>query len=293
MEQLVVQGFVNGVILGMVYGLVGMGLNVIFGVLRIVNFAHGEFIILGAYFAYFALQHAGLNPFVTLPIAFLAFIALGVLLYYVLVPRLARSDDPETSSLLVMFGVSIMLGALMLIAFEADSRSLNYSLDPPFLIFGGIIIPTIRLVALAIVCATVILLGLFLYRSLPGKALRAIIMNRDAVQIVGINVQRLSALAFGLGLGLAGITGVLIAMIFPAFSPFAGVDYTLIGFIVIVLGGLGHPIGALVGAVLFGVTEQVSSVFFSPSIALILGFLLLIATIFIRPAGLFGKQALR
>jgi branched-chain amino acid transport system permease protein len=293
MGQLVIQGVINGIILGMVYGLVGMGLNVIFGVLRVVNFAHGEFAILGAYFAYFALELTGLNPFIILPVAFFVFVALGVVLYYLLVPRLARSDDPETSSLLVMFGVSIMLGALMLIAFEADARSLNYSLDPPFLLIGDIVVPTIRLVALGIVLATVSLIGFFLYRTLPGKALRAIIMNRDAVQIVGINVQRLSAQAFGLGIGLAGITGVLVAMIFPAFSPFAGVDYTLIGFIVIVLGGLGHPIGALIGAILFGVTEQVSAVFFSSSIALILGFLLLIVTIFIRPAGLFGKQALR
>lgn len=293
MEMLVIQGLINGVIVGMIYGLVGVGLNVIFGVLRVVNFAHGEFVILGAYFAYFALRHLGLDPFVALPFAFLLFLALGILLYFVLIPRLSRSDDPETSSLLVMFGVSIMVSALMLLAFEADSRSLGFSVEPVFVRIGPIIVPTVRLIALAVVMGIVGLLAWFLYRTLPGKALRAIIMNRDAIQIVGVNVQWLSAIAFGIGLGLAAVTGVLVAMIFPAFGPFAGVDYTLIGFIVIVLGGLGHPIGALVGAILFGVTEQVSSVFFSSSIALIIGFMLLIAVIFIRPAGLFGRQTLR
>jgi branched-chain amino acid transport system permease protein len=113
------------------------------------------------------------------------------------------------------------------------------------------------------------------------------------VRIVGINAERLSAVAFGLGIGLAAASGVLVAMVFPAFSPFMGNDYTLIGFIVIVLGGLGHPVGALVGALLFGVTEQVSVVFFNPSIATICGFALMVATIFIRPSGLFGRQALR
>ncbi len=293
MEILVIQGLINGLIVGMIYGLVGVGLNVIFGVLRVVNFAHGEFVILGAYFAYFALRGLGLDPLVALPFAFIAFMALGMALYFLLIPRLARSDDPETSSLLVMFGVSIMLGALMLLVFEADSRSLGFSIEPLFVRIGPIVIPTVRIIALAIVIAIVCALAWFLYRTLPGKALRAIIMNRDAIQIVGVNIEWLSAIAFGIGIGLAAITGVLVAMIFPAFGPFAGVDYTLIGFIVIVLGGLGHPIGALIGAILFGVTEQVASVFFNPSIALIIGFMLLIAVIFIRPSGLLGKQSLR
>ena len=144
-------------------------------------------------------------------------------------------------------------------------------------------------IALAIIAA----LTVFLYRTQLGRALRAIIMNRDAVRIVGINAERLSAVAFGLGVGLAAASGVLVAMVFPAFSPFMGNDYTLIGFIVIVLGGLGHPVGALVGALLFGVTEQVSVVFFNPSIATICGFALMVAMIFIRPSGLFGRQALR
>jgi len=221
------------------------------------------------------------------------FFAVGYALYFVLIPRLSKSDDPETSSLLLMFGVSIMLGAIMLLVFEADARSLQLDIEPVFLMLGGLLIPTVRLIALLIALVMIALLAYFLYKTQVGKALRAIIMNRDAVRIVGINAERLSAVAFGLGIGLAAVTGVLVAMVFPSFSPFMGNDYTLIGFIVIVLGGLGHPIGALVGALLFGITEQVSVVFFNPSIATMLGFGLMVGMIFIKPTGLFGRQALR
>ncbi|MCW0205509.1 branched-chain amino acid ABC transporter permease [Achromobacter veterisilvae] len=293
MTGLIIQGLINGLILGAIYGLIGVGLNVVFGVLRVVNFAHGEFLVLGAYFAFYLLEYAGINPLLALPLAFAAFFLAGYLLYFVLIPRLNKADDPEISSLLLMFGVSIMLGALMLLAFDADARSLPYEIEPVFLKFGPVLIPTVRLLALVIALAIIGGLTLFLYRSQLGKALRAIIMNRDAVRIVGINAERLSAVAFGLGVGLAAASGVLVAMVFPAFSPFMGNDYTLIGFIVIVLGGLGHPVGALVGALLYGVTEQVSVVFFNPSIATICGFALMVGMIFVKPSGLFGRQALR
>lgn len=293
MTTLVIQGLLNGIILGVLYGLIGVGLNVIFGVLRVVNFAHGEFLVLGAYFAFVLMTALGIGPMVSLPLAFVVFFAVGYALYFVLIPRLSKSDDPETSSLLLMFGVSIMLGAIMLLVFEADARSLQLDIEPVFLTVGGLLMPTVRLIALVIALVMIALLAYFLYKTQVGKALRAIIMNRDAVRIVGINAERLSAVAFGLGIGLAAVTGVLVAMVFPSFSPFMGNDYTLIGFIVIVLGGLGHPVGALVGALLFGITEQVSVVFFNPSIATMLGFGLMVGMIFIKPTGLFGRQALR
>ncbi|EKF41952.1 branched-chain amino acid ABC transporter permease [Nitratireductor indicus] len=290
MNELLLQGLVNGIVVGLIYALIGVSLNVIFGVLRVVNFAHGEFIVLGAYAAYFAQAWLGLSPLLAMPLVFVIFGAMGYGLYFVLVQRLSRSNDPEHASLLVMFGLSLVLGALMLLAFEADARSLNFTLDPPFLMFGNIILPTTKLLGLVVAILVTGALAFFLYRTMPGKALRAIIMNRDAIQIVGVDLNRLSALTFGLGLGLAGITGILVSMIFPSFSPFIGQDYTLIGFIVIVLGGLGHPIGAVAGGILFGLAEQTAMVFFSGTVAMLLGFVLLIAVILLRPAGLFGVQ---
>jgi branched-chain amino acid transport system permease protein len=293
MTSLIFQGLINGLILGSIYGLIGVGLNIIYGVLRVVNFAHGEFLVIGAYFAWVLLQYLGINPFIALPISFLIFFGVGYVMYFFLVPRMSKSDDPETSSLLLMFGVSIALSATLLLVFSADARTLNFVIEPVFFSFGNIILPTIRLVALLISLLLVCVLAYFLYRTQVGKALRAIIMNKDAVSIVGINAERLSGVAFGLGIGLAAATGVIVAMVFPSFSPFMGNDYTLIGFVVIVLGGLGHPIGALIGALLYGITEQVAVVYFNSSIATILGFSLMIAMIFIRPSGLLGQRQLR
>ncbi len=236
MTSLLIQGLLNGLILGAIYGLIGLGLNIIYGVLRVVNFAHGEFLVIGAYFAWVLLQYLGINPLLALPISFVVFFGVGYLLYFLLVPRMSKSDDPETSSLLLMFGVSIALSATLLLVFEADSRTLEFAIEPVFFSFGQIILPTIRLVALLISVLLVAALAYFLYRTQVGKALRAIIMNKDAVNIVGINAERLSGVAFGLGIALAAATGVIVALVFPSFSPFMGNDYTLIGFVVIVLG---------------------------------------------------------
>jgi len=137
--------------------------------------------------------------------------------------------------------------------------------------------------------ALVIALTTFLYLTLPGKAIRASIMNRDAVQIVGVDVDRLSSAVFALALGLAGMTGVLVALVFPSFNPFVGVDYTLIGFIVVVLGGLGNPTGAILGGLVYGLAEQVSIVFMPQTLAPIVGFTLMVLVIFFRPQGILGR----
>ncbi|RYF60270.1 MAG: branched-chain amino acid ABC transporter permease [Comamonadaceae bacterium] len=289
MLTLTLQALVNGIVVGAIYGLIAIGLNLIFGVLRVVNFSHGEFVVLGSYFAYFLLQQFSLNPLLSIPLAFIVFGAAGYGLYFALVPRLKRSDDAESASLLATYGLSIVIAALLLLTFEADPRSLGYSIEPAFVSVGPIVIPTLRLLALALVLVLMGAMTWCLYRTLPGKALRAITMNPDAVQIVGINVAKLSALAFGVGLGLAAVAGVLTALVFPAFSPVSGADYTLIGFIVVVLGGLGHPVGAVVGALIFAVTEQVMSIYVNSSIALGVGFAVLVVVLFVKPSGLLGK----
>jgi branched-chain amino acid transport system permease protein len=227
------------------------------------------------------------------PLAAIVFFAAGYGLYYLLLPRLAQSDDPETSSFLMMYGVSLMLGAAMLMIFEADTRALDFRFEPMSIKLGMIYVPTARLVALAVNLLVAGLLTWFLYFTLYGKAMRAVIMNREAIQIVGVNIHKLSATAFGVAAGLAGITGVMISLVFPAFNPFSGPEYTLIGFIVIVLGGLGHPIGAILGGIIFGLTEQMSIVFMPQAMSPIVGFSILILVIFLRPRGLFGKLEAR
>lgn len=298
---LLVNGLIGGIVFGCVYALIGASLNVLCGVLRIVNFAHGEFILAGGFLTYALLMGFGWNPLLSLPVAAALFFVIGYGLYFLLIPRLARSDDPETSSFLMMFGVSLMIVSSLTWIFEADIRPVNFSFEPINIVLftiedafgegrhGRVLLPTARLVALVINAVIIIAMTWFLYRTLAGKAMRAAIMNRDAVQIVGIDIHRLSASAFGLAAALAAITGVLLTLVVPSIDPNGGADLTLIGFIVIVLGGLGHPVGALAAGILFGVVEQVSNVLMPQAAAQMLGFVILIAVIFVRPQGIFGK----
>lgn len=290
MELLILNGLVNGLIVGGIYALVGVSLTLLYGVLRVVNFAHGEFVIAGSFLAFVLFSTFGVPPLLAVPIAAVAFFAAGWGLYYVLIPRLARSDDPELMSFLMFYGVSIAAAALMLLLFEADSRTIDYTFTPVSMQVGPIYVSTARLVALAITVVVSIALALFLFKTLPGKALRAAIMNPEAIMIMGVDIVRLSAFAFALASALAGVTGVLIALVFPAFNPFSGAEYTIIAFIVVVLGGLGNPVGALLAGVLFGLAEQMATVFLPQAMAQIVGFLILVGTIFFRPSGILGVR---
>jgi branched-chain amino acid transport system permease protein len=290
MELLILNGLVNGLIVGGIYALVGVSLTLLYGVLRVVNFAHGEFVIAGSFLAFVLFSGFGVPPLLAVPIAAVAFFAAGWGLYYVLIPRLARSDDPELMSFLMFYGVSIAAAALMLLLFEADSRTIDYTFTPVSMQVGPIYVSTARLVALAITIVISIALALFLFKTLPGKALRAAIMNPEAIMIMGVDIVRLSAFAFALASALAGVTGVLIALVFPAFNAFSGAEYTIIAFIVVVLGGLGNPVGALLAGVLFGLAEQMATVFLPQAMAQIVGFLILVGTIFFRPSGILGVR---
>jgi branched-chain amino acid transport system permease protein len=290
MELLILNGLVNGLIVGGIYALVGVSLTLLYGVLRVVNFAHGEFVIAGSFLAFVLFSGFGVPPLLAVPIAAVAFFAAGWGLYYVLIPRLARSDDPELMSFLMFYGVSIAAAALMLLLFEADSRTIDYTFTPVSMQVGPIYVSTARLVALAITVVISIALALFLFKTLPGKALRAAIMNPEAIMIMGVDIVRLSAFAFALASALAGVTGVLIALVFPAFNAFSGAEYTIIAFIVVVLGGLGNPVGALLAGVLFGLAEQMATVFLPQAMAQIVGFVILVGTIFLRPSGILGVR---
>lgn len=304
-EVLLLQGLIGGLVFGAIYALIGASLNVMVGVLRVINFAHGEFILAGSFVAYALLMGMGLNPLYAIPPVVVLFFLAGYAAYYVLIPRLRKSDEPETSSFLLMFGVSLMMIAVLTWIFEADIRPVNFSFEPINVTLmvvedaygpgrdGRVIVPTARLVALGVNLAMIVALTWFLYRTLMGKAMRAAIMNRDAVQIVGIDVDRLSATAFGLATAIAGVTGVLLAMVVPSIDPNGGPPLALVGFVVIVLGGLGHPVGALLAGLLFGVIEQVATVMLPQAAAQMIGFLILVAVIFFRPSGLLGLAVSR
>lgn len=291
MSALLPQTIINGLMVGAIYGLLGTSLTLLYGVMRIVNLAHGDLIVVGSYIAFVLSVHTGFHPFVAVIVAFFALAVLGALIYLGAVRRIQNAAEPETASFLMFYGLSLMITAVLLQIFDADTRSISFQFEPLSFEVAGIYISHARVFAIAVELAILAGLFWFLFRTLLGKALRGAAMNRDALRIIGVNVDRLSLVAFAVSIGLAGATGVLLALVFPAFGPVGGLDYTIIGFIVIVLGGLGHPLGALLGGLIFGLSEQISTLYLGQSVGLIVGFLILVVVISVRPQGLLGRSA--
>jgi len=290
MELLLTRAIISGLMLGMVYAMIGVGMNIIYGVMKIVNFAYGDFLMLGAYFAYWLNTLLGWNPFISLLITVPVFFLIGVAIFYITVPRLLKSKEPELASYLAYFGVSLIISTGALIAWGAEPRGIM----PPFKVasvkVGPFYLPTGRLITFILCLITVLMLTYLLYRTYIGKAVRATIQNREAVQLLGVDVNKVSALSFGIGMSLAGIVGVLNTMVFPAIYPHMGVYYTVIAFTVIVLGGLGNPIAGIVGGLILGLVESVSMSFLPAAFSLAIAFIILIIVIMIKPQGLMARS---
>jgi len=287
---------ISGVLIGLIYALFASSLNIIFGVMRIVNFAHGSFLILGSYIAFWLWDFYGIDPFLSLLVVIPIFFTLGIGLYYLTVPRLLDSDDTEMMSFLAYFGLFIILSAMMRILWGAETRAIRSPYEellPANITFLGNAYITTRVIGAATAFVILGFLVWFLYRTYYGKAIRAMIQDRAATKFLGIKTHRVSAISFGLAMVVAGISGVLLTLIFPAFSPFEGERYTIIAFSVIVLGGLGDPIGAMIGGVAFAIIEQVTSLFLPLSASPLLAFLILVIVMLVRPEGLFKPQQFR
>ncbi|MFO7665321.1 MAG: branched-chain amino acid ABC transporter permease [Desulfobacterales bacterium] len=293
MFDLILMAIVSGLAVGIVYGLIGIGMNILYGVIRVVNFAHGEFMMLGAYLAFTLNRIWGMNSLESIGIVVPIFFVLGLILHRLLYDRIQKSDDPEIASFLIFFGVSLVITALILLIWKADPRSIPFPFTKVSIIIGPIFLSMGRLISAACCFVAIIALTFFLYRTYTGKAIRAIIENREAVSILGIDVKSVSGIVFGMGLAIVGITGCLITLSFPAITPVMGQSYTNIAFLVIVLGGLGTPLGALLGGLVFGLAESLSAVFMPLALSPVVAFALLILMVMIRPQGLLGKVSTR
>ncbi|HET9598203.1 MAG TPA: branched-chain amino acid ABC transporter permease [Anaeromyxobacteraceae bacterium] len=278
------QSLVSGVLTGSLYAMIGVGLTVVFGVMRVINLAHGEMVMLGMFGAFFA-QRWGVDPFLSLlvwaPLAFL----LGMAIYRFLLRKIVPGG--ELNTLLYTAGLSLLVANLALAAWTGDYRtiSLPYAALParPF----GIAVPLPLAVAFAVAAGLTAGLWLFLSRTDVGRAIRATSQNGEAALLMGIDVQRVATLTFGLGTALAAAAGVLLA---PSLYLYPTVGEILIVkcFVVVVLGGLGSIPGALAGGVLLGVVESLGAVYVSMAWRDAIGFLLFLGVLLYRPAGLFG-----
>jgi branched-chain amino acid transport system permease protein len=275
------QVVISGLLAGSIYAMVALGLGLIFGVMRVLNVAHGPLLMLGAYTTFWLFQRTGMNPYlstlVSMPLLFL----LGLALQRVLVRRVV--DAPELSSLLLTFGISIALVNLAQLAFTSDLRSVEY-LTGSFVV-GPFAISKPRLAACAFAIAITVASFVFLRSTRLGKAIRAVSQSREVAQVCGIDVQRIHLLAFGLGSALAAAGGSLVAVM-VAIQPEMGQVYTFKSFLVIVLGGAGNYPGALLGGLLLGLVEQLSSLFLTAQVNEAVAYVLLVLVLLIRPTGL-------
>jgi branched-chain amino acid transport system permease protein len=281
------QALVSGLVLGMAYGLMGAGFNLIYGVLRIVNLAHGEFLMLAAFAAYWLHILLGFDPLTALIVTVPLFFGGGWALYYLIVPTIQRAADPETTSFLAFFGLSLAISTGAFMAWGATPRGIPNPYPISSLSVGGLYLPIGRLIGAGVSLVVAALFVYLLYYTYVGKALRALIDNSNAAQIMGINIRRLSALAFALGIGLIAVVGTITPLMFPSIVPSMGFPFTIVSVVVVVLGGLGNPIGAIVGGIIFGVVLNLAGLFLSMSLAPAISFVVLIVMIMLRPEGLF------
>jgi branched-chain amino acid transport system permease protein len=281
----------SGLITGGVYALVALGLNLQYGLMRILNIAHGEFLMVGAFLAWMAQTALGLSPLLMVPVVFALLTAAGLASHRAVCRRLARTspnvDVFEARGLIVSFGLLFIVQNLAQLAWGGDLRGYDYLTQP--VAFGGAQFAANKLLLLALALAFSIALIVVLRTTLLGKGVRALMQSPTGAQLVGIDTQRLHPLMFGIGLGLSGVAGCLLSMAY-AISPSIGEPYTVTALIVITLGGFGSMGGALAGGLGLGVVEAVGMHYTSPSLKSLLSYGVFIAVLLWRPNGLFNKR---
>jgi branched-chain amino acid transport system permease protein len=281
----VAQAGVNGLLIGGIYALVSIGVTLIFGVVKIVNFAQGEFVMIGMYISYFLAVSFGVDPLVSLLVSMPLLFVIGVLLQHFLIRRvLALGDMPQ---IFLTFALSLLLVNVALLLFTADYRTLQTPYSEATIHLHGLYVPTAKLIAFAVAMMLSGLLWIFLHVTDLGKAMRASAQNRDVAMLMGINPDRVFSVAVGVALALAGAAGSLLMPFYPTY-PLVGQQFVLMAFVAVVLGTLGSVTGALIASLMMGVAESLGIQFVGADSGLIVVFAMLLLTLALRPNGLFG-----
>jgi branched-chain amino acid transport system permease protein len=282
---------VSAVLLAGLYATMAYGLGLIFGVLRVVNLAHGGVIMTGAYLGWVMFDRLGIDPYLTIPAVLVVGFALGVAMYRVLVRRLPRGPAGGPASLLLLFGVWLVLRNVAYLVFTGNDRTIRTAYSSRSLVILGTHVSLTRLVVLAIGLVIAVGLHLLLRRTLVGRAIRAVAQNADSCTLVGIDVERIYLVTFGIGTALAGVAGVLLATVF-SFNPASGSSELLESFVVVVLGGLGSMSGVVLAALVVAAAEVFAVLILPAYLTTAVGFLLLVLVLVLRPGGLFGHRVL-
>jgi branched-chain amino acid transport system permease protein len=286
--EIVLPAMLNGIATGAVYALVALGLTLIYGVLHIVNFAHGSLLMLALYGVYFLYTLLGLDPYLALPIVVPAMFVLGYALQRTVIAT--ASHGREDNILLVTLGLSIVIDNLALYLWSADTRTINpsYAFDTVDLGVAFIAVP--KLVSFVGALLVTALLWLLIQRTDLGKAIRAVARERQGARLVGIDVEHIFAMSFGIGIACVGAAACLLLPSYYA-HPGVGESFVVVAFTIVVLGGMGSFVGALIGGFIIGLTESLGGLFLGENLGRIGVFVIFIAILLFRPTGLFGQRA--
>ena len=281
---------VSGLITGGIYALVALGLNLQYGLMRILNIAHGEFLMLGAYLTWMVQTSFGISPLLMIPVSFVVLMGLGLAIHWLCFRRLTATspniDIFEARGLMVAFGLMFLFQNLVSSIWGGELRGYDYMADP--VVMGGAQFAGNKLLVFAMALVFSLGLMVLLRKTLLGKGVRALMQSQVGAQLVGINTRTLHPLMFGIGLGLSGLAGCLLSMAYTI-SPAMGEPYTVTALIVITLGGFGSMGGALAGGLLLGVIEAFGMHFTNPSLKALLSYVVFIGVLLLRPKGLFTK----
>ena len=278
---------INGLLMGGIYTLVASGLTLIYGVLHIINFAHGSMLMLAMFGVYYLLTKLGIDPYLSLFIMVPAMYGLGYCLYRFLIGKLSSGKDENI--LLITLGLSILIENLALMFFKGDTRTISVSYSDKMVEIGPSLVALPKLISFVAAMVLCALLGLLITRTDTGKAIRAVAKERMGAQLVGIDVERVFAISFGIGLATLGAAACLLMPIFYI-SPTTGHVFVMVAFTVVVLGGMGSFLGAVVGGLIVGLTESFGGLFLGESLGQIGISLIFILILLFRPSGLFGAK---
>jgi branched-chain amino acid transport system permease protein len=286
--DLLAQVLINGILLGGLYAIMALGLALVWGVLNIVNLAHGAFIMLGAYLAWHLYHYLGIDPFLGLPITAIVMFGLGYAVQRGILNLVVRA--PMFNTLLITFGMEVVLTYLAQLAFSADFRTINPSYAGSNVAFGPVVVPTVRLAAFGVAIALTIAMWVFLLRTRLGRAIRATAQNLVAARLYGVEPRHLYAMTFGIGIGLAGVAGGLYGTV-SQINPYIGATLTAKCFAIAIIGGLDNPLGVIVGGLVLGIIESLAVLYIGATFADVASFGVLVLVLIIRPSGLLGRTA--
>lgn len=286
--DLLAQILVNGVLLGGLYAVMALGLALVWGVLNIVNLAHGSFIMLGAYCSWHLFHYLRVDPFVGLPITALAMGALGYAVQRGLLNLIVRA--PMFNTLLLTFGLDVVLSYLAQLAFSADFRAINPAYAGNQWQWGPVVVPLVRLAAFVAALVLTVGMWVFLLRTRLGRAIRATAQNLVAARLHGVEPRHLYAMTFAIGIALAGAAGGLYGTV-SQINPYIGASLTLKSFAIAIIGGLDNPLGVLVGGLVLGVIESLTTLYAGPTFGDVASFGILVLVLVVRPTGLLGRTA--